>query len=669
MLKGYVLPWYYRAFLPRYNQYLPLKPYTALAKVHARNAQVYVHKNIIHPGQVQPTLALVYSKAQPAIFGPPSSKQMSSRKLVWQQSRPYALKAVKYAEEGGKARRTYVDPHVRKILDKVSSETSARAEKTRNPVEEELYDDAGFQVLEALQAEPTSVTSDEPTPTESTLKAPIEVGVTPTTPDAADSVPPTASPVENVDEVTSFSEPATTISSEEAEALTIAVSVAEQSAEGATGTVDVDAAIAEPSGPAHDVEEAVKEKIAHIVVDEKKVEEERLTTASQTLTGAPASETPAQEDDLDDFLSDLGIDADTEIVHEHAEEAAQALQDAYDAHTQQPLEPVEDVIPEFTEEELAERKKQETAAKRTRILRRHQEWEEKIAKLVEDQKVKVGEDVDEVRSSAAAELVEKGGLGKTKMGSIEKQGEKLVKGLEAYLTKVEQRSDKWKSGEDEQVRKDRSGKEKDKWEEVVAKVDARFDAVVKGVQGEVHEWYVGIRTKEGGVAVEAAAPIKHLAESAQADLAMDYAWLDDVTYQDWQNYHDLVRTYEAFEQEAAGAIQSSTAAPGTPTPSWLTLSSPDPLIVALDDLQRELDDIRRAAGILAISESEAESGGTFSIKRERGELVDDMRGAETATILPVSPPAPGTGKGSGSEEEQRSKVQVEEAIGRAVGEL
>ena len=43
-------------------------------------------------------------------------------------------------------------------------------------------------------------------------------------------------------------------------------------------------------------------------------------------------------------------------------------------------------------------------------------------------------------------------------------------------------------------------------------------------------------------AVEAAAPIKHLAESAQADLAMDYAWLDDVTYRDWQNYHDLVRS-------------------------------------------------------------------------------------------------------------------------------
>jgi hypothetical protein len=34
---------------------------------------------------------------------------------------------------------------------------------------------------------------------------------------------------------------------------------------------------------------------------------------------------------------------------------------------------------------------------------------------------------------------------------------------------------------------------------------------------------------------------KAIADSAQSDLGMDYAWLDDVTYTDWQNYHDLVR--------------------------------------------------------------------------------------------------------------------------------
>lgn len=35
--------------------------------------------------------------------------------------------------------------------------------------------------------------------------------------------------------------------------------------------------------------------------------------------------------------------------------------------------------------------------------------------------------------------------------------------------------------------------------------------------------------------------IKNMAEHAQASLGMDYAWLEDVTYMDWQRYHDLLR--------------------------------------------------------------------------------------------------------------------------------
>lgn len=36
--------------------------------------------------------------------------------------------------------------------------------------------------------------------------------------------------------------------------------------------------------------------------------------------------------------------------------------------------------------------------------------------------------------------------------------------------------------------------------------------------------------------------VRDVADRAQADLGLDYAWLDDVTYQDWQRYHDLVRS-------------------------------------------------------------------------------------------------------------------------------
>ena len=39
---------------------------------------------------------------------------------------------------------------------------------------------------------------------------------------------------------------------------------------------------------------------------------------------------------------------------------------------------------------------------------------------------------------------------------------------------------------------------------------------------------------------EHADELKSLAETAQADVGLDYVWLEDVTYMDWQRYHDLI---------------------------------------------------------------------------------------------------------------------------------
>jgi hypothetical protein len=36
--------------------------------------------------------------------------------------------------------------------------------------------------------------------------------------------------------------------------------------------------------------------------------------------------------------------------------------------------------------------------------------------------------------------------------------------------------------------------------------------------------------------------VRDIAETAQADLGHGYIWLDDVTYLDWQRYHDLTRS-------------------------------------------------------------------------------------------------------------------------------
>jgi hypothetical protein len=33
-----------------------------------------------------------------------------------------------------------------------------------------------------------------------------------------------------------------------------------------------------------------------------------------------------------------------------------------------------------------------------------------------------------------------------------------------------------------------------------------------------------------------------VANAAQENIGMDYIWLDDVSYHDWQRYHDLMRS-------------------------------------------------------------------------------------------------------------------------------
>jgi len=40
--------------------------------------------------------------------------------------------------------------------------------------------------------------------------------------------------------------------------------------------------------------------------------------------------------------------------------------------------------------------------------------------------------------------------------------------------------------------------------------------------------------------------VKNLAGDGQTDIGLDYSWLGDVTYEDWQRYHDLMRGWVPF---------------------------------------------------------------------------------------------------------------------------
>ncbi|KAF6753093.1 hypothetical protein DFP72DRAFT_1011129 [Ephemerocybe angulata] len=760
--KGYVRPWYRRAVLPRYRMYVaprvqkgweqgvvaPLQPYVRILKAKSKDAQAYLHEYGIHRAKawyasnlepsyrsLKPRVHAIYANARPTVLATyekvkPVLLQVYARaraaaQAAWVRGRPYACQAWTRArvyagvavEEGGKARRTYVDPHVRRILEQVSGEgssssaTSVRAEATGGVPEDVDGLGEGESTVAAVAEEPTPVEGEVPV---------VEVPVTTTEPvveeDLEDVVPPSAKPEEEAPIVTATPSPSP---SPEPEAVPVQENVAEKIANTFADRIEKLKAL----------KAEAEAKVAQEAVTTSSTTTTTTTTATpSTTTVIPETEPATKEistDDFDDFLSDLGIDPLDDVPSPSPSQFPATQEPILDEQAPADPVPAAEAAKEPSEEEVLERKGDETARKRAGILKRHHEWQRQLDELVEEQKGVVVRDVDGVRAAAVSELgeeyespatkrilddneegryrrVERGegegekeGLGRRAMGGLERAGAKLVRGLETYVAKAEGRASGWKNkvggseekensekenlekekeGEREkEVRKVKAGKERERWEEVVRKVEERFGGMVEGVKKEVHEWYKGVRGREHEVAMEASAALKNLAERAQTDIAMDYAWLDDVTYGDWQKYHDLMRTYENFEQEAAQRVHNSSnptpasspettegadeqtetqtmiqqPASSSASPEWPEFTVPDPLVAALDKLQTEMDEIVAGFGFALSSlkskarevfsvynfdseeegeREERESEGFFSVKRERGELVDDMRG-------------------------------------------
>ncbi|KAJ7065363.1 hypothetical protein C8F01DRAFT_1125368 [Mycena amicta] len=97
------------------------------------------------------------------------------------------------------------------------------------------------------------------------------------------------------------------------------------------------------------------------------------------------------------------------------------------------------------------------------------------------------------------------------------------------------------------------GERLDKWYNVVEKVEEKISDRIQMSQGLLHEFRQGMAIIE---------ELKGQCNQAQADVGLDLSWLDDVTYQDWQVYHDIARMARKFQAEAS-EIQAGT--PCSPT--------------------------------------------------------------------------------------------------------
>ncbi|KAK0497353.1 hypothetical protein EDD18DRAFT_1462167 [Armillaria luteobubalina] len=91
--------------------------------------------------------------------------------------------------------------------------------------------------------------------------------------------------------------------------------------------------------------------------------------------------------------------------------------------------------------------------------------------------------------------------------------------------------------------------EQGRGEKVLARVEEKLEALVREMGERVERWATRVREDEVRECVVASRQVKALAEKAQSDLGLDYAWLEDVTYEDWQRYHDLMRVYTDFDTQ------------------------------------------------------------------------------------------------------------------------
>ncbi|KAF9460551.1 hypothetical protein BDZ94DRAFT_1265838 [Collybia nuda] len=567
------------------SAYTRVESYVESAKPHVHATYVITRKySIAAYAAAKPRALALYARVRPHAI------------VFYHQTKVYGATFLAKAVE---ARRQFVDPHVRRIWDKVGEAEATGAMSTSRTI--------------VPEAEPTLI-QEEPVSASSVIQASVaaESGIAADVASAAAEAASSSSAAASASLAAASSSAAASLSS-----ASVAASASLASASSAAASSSAEAAVS-PAQPKETPppEEATQTSSSTVTSTESETAASvaSIIAASLHVPVANAQEpigTTTTDDatEIDDFLRDIGLD-DTPPSDPSNTEAEAEVQEPNTGERER--EPTE-------EERLAV-----TAQRRADIVGRHQNWQTRLATLITEREGAFGGVLDGFRGGAVKELAEmfpkEGGV----VGSVEAEAGRLVKGLEGYVQKL-----KAKAELDEE--------ERGKWGKVLAKVEERFAEKVRNVQGEVHEWYMGVREGEGREVRRVAAEVKSLAEKAQADIGLDYAWLDDVTYQDWQKYHDLMRASERFATTLE-SIQNGTH------PN----AQRDVLVGALDTLEAEMQEVISGFLVrLQAIQREAQEGVFSPVQPQppAAEPVDDV---------PSSPSTP-----SGEEEPRVSILPIE----------
>lgn len=614
-----VVPQWQKHVVPQYDKHIAprlskLEPYVARAESYAEQAEVMYTTRIAQhvrtatynlqrwQQKTQPYILLAIQKSQDTYYTAKPHVVPLAKRIVAEVQ--YALLFLR------EQRRVFVDPHVAKLWEKVkelSRGSPATSSSTFAPSDATDFSSPETAISETLELESTYApiipTSADQPPVE-TVPPPGKAAETSVgTPLNEDAMTAAGAEVTAVFDLTS--QPASATSSH---FLSNSVLPSVQPSQSASSVLSESA--------------SATSSIISAVADGSSLS---ITSVAPTApSSVPAHISDNDEIDINAFYAELGLD-------EHLT--------ASQSHEQVPLNPPE------SEEERTERLRleaEETARKRADIEARHSKWEIELRSQMETGLSTLKGRLEAIRSAAAAELAEAPDI-RDAIESLVADAEKYIKGAEIYLRNLKGESRK----NDEKM---------PLWERVVEKVGVKFLERLGVVEAVVSAWYNAILDQELREVYAVAAEVREVAEKAQVDLGLDYAWLDEVTYSDWQRYHSLIDASEKFAQEA-NSIQNGT---------YENLVVDNPIIPIFEDLELEVQDIVIGfeTRMRRIKRDGERAFNSVQKDEEKGTATDSDRdvGPEVS-ILPI--PEEGASGYVPPVVIGRSKEEVLEALGRA----
>lgn len=611
-----VVPQWQKHVVPQYDKHIAprlskLEPYVARAESYVEQAEVMYTTRIAQhvrtatynlqrwQQKTQPYILLAIQKSQDTYYTAKPHVVPLAKRIVAEVQ--YALLFLR------EQRRVFVDPHVAKLWEKVkelSRGSPATSSSTFAPTDFSSPETAISETLELESTYAPIIPTSADQPPVETVPPPGKAAETSVgTPLNEDAMTAAGAEVTAVFDLTSQPAPATSshfLSNSVLPSVQPSQSASSVLSESASATSSIISAVADGSSLS-------------------------ITSVAPTApSSVPAHISDNDEIDINAFYAELGLD-------EHLT--------ASQSHEQVPLNPPE------SEEERTERLRleaEETARKRADIEARHSKWEIELRSQMETGLSTLKGRLEAIRSAAAAELAEAPDI-RDAIESLVADAEKYIKGAEIYLRNLKGESRK----NDEKM---------PLWERVVEKVGVKFLERLGVVEAVVSAWYNAILDQELREVYAVAAEVREVAEKAQVDLGLDYAWLDEVTYSDWQRYHSLIDASEKFAQEA-NSIQNGT---------YENLVVDNPIIPIFEDLELEVQDIVIGfeTRMRRIKRDGERAFNSVQKDEEKGTATDSDRDVGPGvSILPI--PEEGASGYVPPVVIGRSKEEVLEALGRA----